>query len=167
MLSVTKETTPDPTPAALALAKSLADLMTERSWSQEALAERSGVSQGTISRLKRATIAKPKLADVEALAAAFGVPISRLTRTSSSAPTPRATSSGALEIALFRAMHPDRYQPAVFDAARDAAREAGELHARDVDKLAKAMLDAAAALSADGRPMTPVAILARVLSEGV
>lgn len=163
MLSVTK--TEDAARYAAEIAARLVALRTERGWSQTALADRSGLQQTTISRLERGAIAKPKLVDLEALASTFGVPLARLTRGESSASTMRVESP--VELALFRHMNVDRYRPAVFDAARDAAREAGELHARDVDKLAKAMLDAAAALSADGRAMTPVAILARVLSEGV
>lgn len=59
------------------LAKRLRDLRTERSWSLDALAQRSGVSRATLSRMENAEVS-PTAQVLNKLCVAFGMTLSRL-----------------------------------------------------------------------------------------
>jgi transcriptional regulator with XRE-family HTH domain len=148
------------------LAKRLRALRERAGWSQETVSQRSGVPQGVISRMERGPNKRPVESTLRRLAEAFAVPMESLLGT---APipghVPPALSDGdALERALFRALNPDLHRPSAFDAARRAAREAsGSLPQGDPAKLARALLDAAEAITVAGQQPTTVAILARLV----
>ena len=138
-------------------------------WTQTQLSERSGVRQNTISGVEGGSV--PSTANLQRLADAFSVPVDALLGRAQMPGAPLPTTIVApvedspLELAIFRAMSPSKHRPAAFDAARRAAREASaSLPQTDVDQLAAALLDAAAALLTDGQALTTVGILARVIA---
>lgn len=136
-------------------------------WSQVELSKRSGVPQNTLSALETGDAKRPNFNTLRRIADAFVVPLESLT---GDAPIPGAppaalVDADPLELALFRAMDPDKHKPSVFDAARRAAREAGQaLPQSEPAQLAAELLDAAAALAADGHGLTTVNILGRALA---
>jgi transcriptional regulator with XRE-family HTH domain len=68
---------PDPTDLTGALARILQSLRTERRWSLDQLAQRSGVSKGVLVALEQGR-SNPNLATLARIADAFGVPVTRL-----------------------------------------------------------------------------------------
>ncbi len=76
-----------------AVARTVLALRTERSWSLDQLASRSGVSKGVLVALEQGR-SNPNLATLARLADAFGVPVSRLVEVAEE-PTVRVTSPAA------------------------------------------------------------------------
>jgi transcriptional regulator with XRE-family HTH domain len=74
-----------------AVARTVLALRTERSWSLDQLASRSGVSKGVLVALEQGR-SNPNLATLARLADAFGVPVSRLVEVGDE-PAVRVTSS--------------------------------------------------------------------------
>jgi transcriptional regulator with XRE-family HTH domain len=151
------------------LARRVRSLRERAGWSQETLAERSGLSQTAVSKMENGPNVAPRLSTLRKLATALAVPVESLTGDAAipGAPLPivAPVEDSPLELAIFRALSPSKHKPAAFDAARRAAREASaSLPQTDVDQLAVALLDAAAALLTDGHALTTVGILARVIA---
>lgn len=61
------------------LRENLRRLREQRGWTQEDLAARSGVPQGTISNIEAGRTQSPRLGSVEALATALGVTVEEVT----------------------------------------------------------------------------------------
>jgi transcriptional regulator with XRE-family HTH domain len=76
-----------------AVARTVLSLRTERSWSLDQLASRSGVSKGVLVALEQGR-SNPNLATLARLADAFGVPVSRLVEVADE-PAVRVTSPSA------------------------------------------------------------------------
>jgi transcriptional regulator with XRE-family HTH domain len=76
-----------------AVARTVLSLRTERSWSLDQLASRSGVSKGVLVALEQGR-SNPNLATLARLADAFGVPVSRLVEVADE-PAVRVTGSSA------------------------------------------------------------------------
>jgi len=138
------------------LAESLQALMAARELSDNKLAELSGVSQPTVTRIRRGMVEDPKHATLERLAAALGVTMPELRGRRESAPPSDAFARTSAERALLEAWRgaPFHVRGAVLTllayASQGEARPAGRL-----DAIFEALMQRIAAETReDARPRT-------------
>ena len=144
------------------------ELRDAKGWSQTELEARSGVPQTLISRMELGKIANPGVNNVRAIARALGVPMSRLTGDAADdadVQSPRTSEPSTLEAAVLLVPGLSRFDLRAFDAARAAAREAGDVFVgHDQAQVAARLLHAAQELLEAGKPPTTHLVFARAFA---
>jgi transcriptional regulator with XRE-family HTH domain len=154
------------------------ELRAKKKWTQDRLAEESGLSQETISRIEKGHIKGREAATQEQLADALDTTVAYLRGDTDDpaldARPKRRVAPGAapsdddpltpFEQALFAAMDHTKFLPGDFDVVRSAIRQTFHLlkDEPDLTAMAREWLTAARQLRLEGHPVDTSAIVARV-----